>query len=153
MNLGSKLLIEAIEARLRTTPRAPVAADLAPGAPIERLRAYAAHDGEALAVLERLAATPAITTDLKAAALRHLAQLEADYHHASPVRRGPLAKAILAAIRELRVHFPPPAPVKERDQVIEELLALDADAITRIEEHLPDRIELVSIDGEKREDA
>ena len=118
-----------------------LAPQVLPGSPIERLRAYAAHDAEALSVLERMASTPAIvTTDLKAAALRHLAQLETDYHTAGPIRRGPLAKAILGAIRELRVYFPPAAPPKSRDEIIDELRRLDDETRAIIEQHAPDPI-------------
>jgi hypothetical protein len=127
-------------------PEAPTAPVIVAGAPIERLRAYAAHDLEALAVLERMASTPAIVaTDLKAAALRHLAQLETDYHTAGPIRRGPLAKAILAAIRELRVYFPPAPPQKSRDELIEELRRLDEETLALIEQHAPNPIEAKEI--------
>lgn len=140
-SLSCAALADAIEAAAQETPAAPLVPAMAQGAPVERLRAYAGHDEEAEALLDRLCATPEITTDLKAAALRHLGMLERDYHVASPVRRGPLAKGILAAIRELRAYFPPPPPTKTRDEVLEELRALDAEAIERIEERLPERID------------
>lgn len=139
-SLSCTLLADAIESAARATPPAPIAPVMATGAPVERLRAYAGHDAEALAVLERLASTPEVTTDLKAAALRHLAQLEHDYHLATPVRRGPLAKAILTAIQGLRVYFPPPPTPKTRDEVLEELLRLDEEARAIIEQHAPDPI-------------
>lgn len=134
-------LADAIEEAARATPAAPLLAQLATGAPIDRLRSYAGHDQEARLVLDRLAAAPEPTTDLKAAALRHLATLEADYKIASPIRRGPIAASIVSALRELRQYFPPPAPAETPDQVLERLAALDADAVTKIEEKLPDRID------------
>lgn len=140
-SLSCTALADAIEEAARATPAAPVPAQLAAGAPIDRLRAYAAHDNEARMVLDRLAATPEPTTDLKAAALRHLATLEADYKIASPIRRGPIAASIVSALRELRQYFPPPAPTETPDQVLDRMVALDADAITKIEEQLPDRID------------
>lgn len=126
--------------------QAAQAAQVVEGTPIERLRAYAAHDAEALAVLERMASKPAIvTTDLKESALRHLAQLEVDYHTAQPIRRGPLAKAILAAIQACRVYFPPAPTPKSRDEVLEELRRLDQETLAIIEQHAANPIEAQEI--------
>lgn len=137
------MLADAIEEAARAAPQAPVNAEIVPGSPIERLRAYAAHDEKALAVLDRMASIPAsadVSTDLRAKALRHLTILEQDYHIADPIRRGPLAKNIVAALKELRVYFPPTPPEKSRDQILEELIRLDEETRAIIEQHAPDPI-------------
>lgn len=135
------LLADAIEEAARTTPQALVEPRIAEGPPVDRLRAYAAHDEEAGDLLERLLTPAEPTTDLKAAALRHLGTLERDYLHAPAIRRGPLAKSIISALRELRVYFPPPAPTKTRDEVLEGILAADAEAISLIEQHIADPLD------------
>lgn len=140
-SLSCTALADAIEVAARETPPAPAVTAMASGAPVDRLRAYAAHDSDALAVLDRLCQERVLTTDLKSTILNTLSMLEAEFRTASPIRRGPLGKALLTAIDRARIYFPEPPPQKTRNEVLEELLALDADAIARIEEHLPDPID------------
>ena len=119
---------------LASAPPATHAPTLATGAPIERLRAYAAHDGEALAVLERFLAPPDVSSDPRENARRLLANVESDYMGAGASKRGALAEKVVAAIREVRQWFPPapPAPTPDAERLALELL--DGEAVAAIEE-------------------
>lgn len=115
---------------------------IAAGTPVERLRTYATHDGEALAVLDRLLAPrPEIVGNLGQAARDLLTTLEADYRAAMGTRaRGAIAEKIVTTLRELRQHFPPPAPARARDEVLEELRRVDGEVLARIEQHATEPI-------------
>ncbi len=136
-SLACTLLADAIEQAARATSPAPIVPTMASGAPVERLRAYAAHDAEALAVLERLAATPTATTDIHGTLLETLTEMREEFRKAPWNRRGPAGKNLMAAIDRAMRLLPPPPPQKTPDEVNATLLRLDEEMRAMIEQHAP----------------
>lgn len=125
---------------LASAPPATHAPTLATGAPIERLRAYAAHDGEALVVLADLVADdePAETVTTLERVRKLIRRVERRALDAKDARFAPLAGVLdrLYARERLLQGAPPARP----DVVQEELRRLDGEVLRRIEEHATDPI-------------
>ena len=106
--------------------------------PLERLRGYAAHDPEALSLLDDLYAEDApemlpLDRVRKLIPIVERRALNAPANRFAPL--GGLLDRLYARERQL-MGPPPPAP----DAVNEILRIRDLEAIAKIEEHLPDRI-------------
>lgn len=122
-------------------PKAPAPPTIAAGSPVERLRAYAAHDPEALLVLADLLSEDespdGISTLERVRKL--IKRVERRALEAKEGRFGTLAGVLdRLYARERLLLGPPPA---RPDAVLEELRRLEALAIAKIEEHLPDPID------------
>ncbi len=140
-SLTCSALADAIEAAAKATPAAPSTPTIAAGLPVERLRTYAAHDQEAVVVLLDLLAEDEAPEDISTLdrVRRLIKRVERRALEAKDNRFGTLAGVLdRLYARERLLLGPPPAPP---DAVLEELRRLDRDAIEKIEEHLPDRID------------
>ncbi len=118
-------------------PPADAAPAIVAGTPLERLRAYAAHDAPALLALERMASPASLSDDPRSNVQRLLASLEADYVGAlGTSKRGAFAEKMISALKELRQYFPPTKPAPPADLVLAAVQAQDVGCIAKIEEHL-----------------
>lgn len=137
--LSCSVLADELEAAVKVTPAAPVEPPIAEGAPVDRLRAYAAHDPGATRALEDLLLEedPGSVSSLER--IRRLIRLtEIRMLNAKPERYGPLAGVLEKLIARERMLLPAPPPPP--NALLEELLRLDEEAREMIEQHAPDPI-------------